>query len=159
MGYVPQEITLFHDTIFRNVSLWADGVSEADVEAALRLAGAWDFVEEKPEGLNWGVGERGNQLSGGQRQRISLARALLHHPKLLILDEATTGLDPETEAGICAHIRSLCDDHGLTVLAISHQPAWQHIADRVYLFGGGIAIEQARGPARRPPVIGAQAAG
>jgi ATP-binding cassette subfamily C protein len=159
LGYVPQEITLFHDTIFRNVSLWADGISEADVEAALRLAGAWDFVAEKAEGLQWGVGERGNQLSGGQRQRISLARALLHQPKLLILDEATTGLDPETEASICAHIRSLCDDHGLTVLAISHQPAWQHVADRVYLFGGGSAIEQERGPARRLPVLGAEAAG
>ncbi|MFO1155104.1 MAG: ABC transporter ATP-binding protein [Rhodospirillales bacterium] len=159
LGYVPQEITLFHDTIFRNVSLWAEGVSEADVEAALRLAGAWDFVKEKPEGVNWGVGERGNQLSGGQRQRISLARALLHHPKLLILDEATTGLDPETEAGICAHIRSLCDDHGLTVLAISHQSAWQHVADRVYLFGGGTAIEQERGAVARPAPVGAEATG
>ncbi len=159
LGYVPQEITLFHDTIFRNVSLWADGISEADVEAALRLAGAWDFVEEKEEGLNWGVGERGHHLSGGQRQRISLARALLHHPKLLILDEATTGLDPGTEASICAHIRSLCDDHGLTVLAISHQPAWQRVADLVYLFGGGGAVEQERAPARRPSIVGAEAAG
>lgn len=159
LGYVPQEITLFHDTIFRNVSLWADGVSEADVEAALRLAGAWDFVAEKPEGLHWGVGERGNQLSGGQRQRISLARALLHRPKLLILDEATTGLDPDTEAGICVHIRSLCDEHGLTVLAISHQAAWQHTADRVYLFGGGTAIEQERLPPRRSLAVGAEAAG
>ena len=157
LGYVPQEITLFHDTIFRNVSLWAEGVSEADVEAALRLAGAWDFVEDKEDGLNWSVGERGHQLSGGQRQRISLARALLHHPKLLILDEATTGLDPDTEAGICAHIRSLCDDHGLTVLAISHQPAWQHVADRVYLFGGGGAIEQRVGPARLTSVAGVEA--
>ncbi|MFO1128699.1 MAG: ABC transporter ATP-binding protein [Rhodospirillales bacterium] len=159
LGYVPQEITLFHDTIFRNVSLWADGVTEADVEAALRLAGAWEFVEEKPDGMNWGVGERGHQLSGGQRQRISLARALLHHPKLLILDEATTGLDPETEAAICAHIRTLCDEHGLTVLAISHQPAWQYIADRVYLFGGGKAIEQELGPSRSQSVVDAQAAG
>jgi ATP-binding cassette subfamily C protein len=133
IGYVPQEVTLFHDSIFRNVSLWEDGVDEAQVEAALKAAGAWPFVEESPEGLARIVGERGHGLSGGQRQRISLARALLHRPRLLILDEATTGLDPETEAEICTRIRQLCEDEGLTVLAISHQPAWQEIADTVYL--------------------------
>ena len=125
VGYVPQEVTLFHDTIFQNVSLWDESVTEADVETALRLAGAWTFVQDRPERLQAVVGERGHGLSGGQRQRISLARALLYKPKLLILDEATTGLDPDTEAQICAEIQGLCRDHGLTVLAVSHQPAWQ----------------------------------
>ena len=71
-------------------------------------------------------------LSGGQRQRIAIARALFHRPRLLILDEATTGLDQATEREICATIERLAREQGLTVLAISHQPAWQAIADRVY---------------------------
>ncbi len=141
LGYVPQEVTLFHDTIFKNVSLWAEGVTEEDVIAALRAAGAWEFVEELPDGVHQIVGERGHRLSGGQRQRISIARALLHKPRLLILDEATTGLDPETEAEICQQIQQLCQEHGLTVLAISHQPAWRRVADRVYVLGGGKAQE------------------
>lgn len=154
IGYVPQEITLFHDSIYRNVSLWADGVGEAEVEAALRAAGAWAFVAEKPDGMQWGVGERGHHLSGGQRQRVSLARALLHKPKLLILDEATTGLDPVTEREICQHIHDLCREQGLTVLAISHQPAWQEIADRVYQFGDGTAVLQTPDAKRLSSVAG-----
>lgn len=132
IGYVPQEVTLFHDSIFHNVSLWDERVSAADVERALRQAGAWEFVAQRAEGMHAIVGERGYGVSGGQRQRISLARALLYQPKLLILDEATTGLDPETEAEICAEIASLCRNHGLTVLAVSHQPAWERIADHVF---------------------------
>jgi ATP-binding cassette subfamily C protein len=151
IGYVPQEVTLFHDTIFRNVSLWDESVTEAEVETALRLAGAWTFVQERPQGLHAIVGERGHGLSGGQRQRISLARALLYRPKLLILDEATTGLDPETEAQICAEIQGLCRDHGLTVLAVSHQPAWQTVADRVYRISEGAARLAGRGGAGARP--------
>jgi ATP-binding cassette subfamily C protein len=139
IGYVPQEVTLFHDSVFHNVTLWDDGVTEADVERALRQAGAWDFVRHRPGGMHDVVGERGHGLSGGQRQRISLARALLYEPKLLILDEATTGLDPQTEAQICSEIRSLCRDRGLTVLAVSHQPAWESVADHVYHLRDGRA--------------------
>jgi ATP-binding cassette, subfamily C, bacterial len=139
LGYVPQEVTLFHDTVFRNVSLWEEGVTEEDVIAALQSAGAWEFVQELPEGVHQIVGERGHRLSGGQRQRISIARALLHRPRLLILDEATTGLDPRTEAEICEQIQRLCREQGLTVLAISHQLAWQRVADNVYVLSGGKA--------------------
>jgi ATP-binding cassette, subfamily C, bacterial len=152
VGYVPQEVTLFHDTIFQNVSLWDESVTEAEAETALRLAGAWAFVQDRPEGLHAIVGERGHGLSGGQRQRISLARALLYRPKLLILDEATTGLDPDTEAQICAEIqRCLCRDHGLTVLAVSHQAAWQKVADRVYQIRDGSAREVGGASGLRPP--------
>lgn len=139
IGYVPQEITLFHDTIFNNVALWEEAITEEDVEASLKAAGAWDFVSQRTDGMHTVVGERGHFLSGGQRQRISLARAILHKPRLLILDEATTGLDPLTEAQICERIRGLCHETGLTVLAVSHQPKWREIADRVYRIQNGQA--------------------
>jgi ATP-binding cassette subfamily C protein len=137
IGYVPQEVLLFHDTVRNNVTLFEDGIADEAVIEALRAAGAWGFVGELPEGLETVVGERGNRLSGGQRQRISIARALLHRPRLLILDEATTGLDLETERAICARVRSLCAEHGLTALAVSHQPAWQEAADLVYRIADG----------------------
>ncbi len=130
IGYVPQETFLFHDTVLRNVTLGDPELSEADAEAALRAAGAWDFVMARPSGIHSSVGERGSTLSGGQRQRIAIARALAHRPKLLILDEVTSALDPETEAEICRTLRGLLDR--LTILAISHQPAVVESADRVY---------------------------
>ena len=140
LGYVPQEAVLFHDTIFRNVALWEQDVTEAQVVEGLKAAGAWQFVRSFRERLDYVVGERGNRLSGGQRQRISLARALVLKPKLLIIDEATTGLDPATEKEICGEVRNLCLQTGLTVLAISHQPLWQDIADKVfYIEQGGRA--------------------
>ena len=109
-------------------------------------------MSELPLGLDTVVGERGNRLSGGQRQRISIARALLHEPRLLILDEATTGLDRDTEWSICEHVRQLCDDTGLTTLAVSHQPAWQQAAHQVYRIEGGRAAAIAPlAPGASPP--------
>jgi ATP-binding cassette subfamily C protein len=130
IGYVPQENLLLHDSILHNVALGDPSLKREDAEYALKLAGAWDFVSRLPDGIDSVVGERGTLLSGGQRQRVMIARALAHHPKLLILDEATSALDPATEAGICATLQSL---HGqLTILAVSHQSAMADIADEVY---------------------------
>jgi ATP-binding cassette subfamily C protein len=146
IGYVPQETLLLHDSIFINVTLGDRGLSEQDVKQALRSAGAWGFVEEMPEGMHTTVGERGSKLSGGQRQRIAIARALVHRPKLLILDEATTALDPKTEAAICATLRELRGQ--LTILAISHQPAILEVADRAYRLHDGAAtlvVDQSEG--------------
>jgi ATP-binding cassette subfamily C protein len=130
IGYVPQEPFLLHDTVLQNVTLGDPELNEADAEAALRAVGAWDFVMARSSGVHSTVGERGSTLSGGQRQRIAIARALAHRPKLLILDEVTSALDPETEAEICRTLRGLLDR--LTILAISHQPAVVESADRVY---------------------------
>ena len=143
IGYVPQELFLFHESIARNVTLGDDSISEADVEEALRAADAWAFVSSRPEGLEHVIGEGGSRLSGGQRQRISIARALVHKPKLLVLDEATASLDSATEEEILGTLRRL--SRTVTILAISHQPALREAADVVYDLGGGKVSKSVRG--------------
>ncbi len=133
IGYVPQELILFHDTILTNITLGDESLGAEQVQAALEAAGAWDFVSALPEGLMSEVGERGIKLSGGERQRIALARALVHKPALLILDEVTSALDPETEAAICGNIRGLSGS--LTILSITHRPAWIAVADQIFELG------------------------
>jgi ATP-binding cassette subfamily C protein len=133
IGYVPQEVILFNDTIMNNVTLREPGFSEADVIAALAAAGAMSFVDASEEGLHYSVGERGHRLSGGQRQRIAIARALIKNPALLILDEATAGLDKETELEICTSIVEISRNRKLTVVAISHHHLWSSVAEEVYL--------------------------
>ncbi|MEZ5559121.1 MAG: ABC transporter ATP-binding protein [Pseudomonadales bacterium] len=130
LGYVPQENLLLHDSVLRNVTLGIEQFSEDDAIAALRAAGAWEFVAQMPDGIRSTVGERGAMLSGGQRQRVMLARALVHRPRLLILDEATSALDPESEAALCDTLGALKQQ--LTILAVSHRPALGAIADRIY---------------------------
>src|SRR5690606_19883457 len=139
VGYVPQELILFNDSIAANVTLGDPTIPEDKVWEALTAAGALDFVRALPEGIHTPVGERGSRLSGGQRQRISIARALVHSPKLLILDEVTSALDPETEAGICRNIRALTE-RGITALAITHREAWLAVADRIYHVEDGAAL-------------------
>jgi ATP-binding cassette, subfamily C, bacterial len=146
LGYVPQETLLFNDTIFRNVTLGNDRITRDTAREALEAAGAWEFVSARPEGMETRIGELGSNLSGGQRQRISIARALVAKPRLLILDEATTALDPATEAAICETLRQLRDQ--VTILAISHQPAMQAAADMVYEIDKGRVIRrEAHAPA------------
>lgn len=130
IGYVPQDPLLVHDSVLANVTFGDDSLSAADVEGALRAAGAWEFVSSMPQGMYSSVGEQGGRLSGGQRQRLAIARALVHKPKLLILDEATSALDPESEAAICRTLQELRRE--LIILAISHQPAMVEVADRTY---------------------------
>jgi len=139
IGYVPQESLLLHDSVMHNVTLGAEGLDESDVEQALKASGAWDFVTRMPEGIHSVVGERGARLSGGQRQRVMIARAMAHHPKLLILDEATSALDPATEQAICETLTTL--KRNITILAVSHQSALAKIADRVYRLSKGAVTE------------------
>jgi len=138
IGYVPQETLLLHDTVFFNVALGDEKLSEKDVEEALRKAGAWDFVSKMPQGIHSLVGERGSMISGGQRQRITIARALVYKPQLLIMDEATSALDPASEMEICKTLGQLRGE--LTIIAISHQPALVNAADRAYRLQDGKAF-------------------
>src|SRR3546814_9176300 len=128
IGYVPHELILFHDSVLANVTVGDPRLGEAEAREALEAAGAWDFVAALPEGVHSVVGEKGAKLSGGQRQRIALARALAGRPKLLILDEVTSALDPQTERDICRNIDTI--SHDMTVLAITHREAWTEIAER-----------------------------
>jgi ATP-binding cassette subfamily C protein len=153
IGYVPQENLLMHDTVFKNITLGENTIGEPEVEDALRAAGAWDFVQRMPQGIHSVVGERGSMISGGQRQRIAIARALVKRPKLLILDEATTALDPKTEREICLTLQQL--KGGITILAISHQSMVVECADWAYQLKEGRLerIKEPTGPmARHEPI-------
>ena len=156
IGYVPQETLLLHDSICANVTLGDRRISDERVAEALKKAGAWEFITQLPQGMHTIVGERGSKVSGGQRQRISIARALVNDPQLLILDEATTALDPDTEKAICRTLSQLVGK--VTIMAISHQEAMLQTAEVAYrLENGGITLlkdgstKPAEEPAENPP--------
>jgi ATP-binding cassette subfamily C protein len=147
IGYVPQETLLLHDSIFINVTLGDPDITEREAVEALQKAGIWEFVQTMPKGIHSSAGQRGLMLSGGQRQRIAIARALVRKPKLLILDEATTALDPENEVAICQTLRKLRGE--ITILAISHQPAVLEVADRGFRVKGGTVTPVSVSPTTR----------
>ena len=135
IGYVPQELSLFHANIRENITLGDEAISDDLVWAALEQVSAKEFVSAMPDGLDTDVGEMGGKLSGGQRQRISLARALVTGPEVLVLDEVTSALDPESEAAIVENIAALNGRY--TIIAITHRPAWTEIADKLYQVSPG----------------------
>ncbi|GAA4721057.1 ABC transporter ATP-binding protein [Nocardioides conyzicola] len=137
VSLVPQTAFLFDDTVRGNVTLDAD-ISDDEVWAALRAAQADGFVAALPDGLDSRLGERGTSLSGGQRQRISLARALVRKPRLLVLDDATSAVDPEVEARILAALRA--SERGSSLVVVAYRKATIGLADEVvHLQDGRIA--------------------
>lgn len=138
IGYVPQDMLLLSGSIADNVTLGDASIDRGSVERALRMAGAWAWVDALPDGIDTAVGERGAKLSGGQRQRVAIARALVDGPSLLILDEVTTALDPATEAEICETLRQLAGP--VTILAISHQHALRRVADQIFVMKRGALV-------------------
>lgn len=142
VGYVPQDCQLFDSTIRDNL-LWANKVAtDHQIWEALDLANAGNFIRELPDGIDTVVGDRGVRLSGGQRQRISLARALIRKPALLILDEATSSLDVESEKMIQKSIEKISGN--LTIILIAHRLSTVVIADYIYILFGGSVIESGR---------------
>ena len=133
IGYVPQETFLFHDTIARNVSLGDDRITEGAIIQALKDANIWEFVSELDHGIYHVVGERGGKLSGGQRQRIAVARALVRQPDILILDEATSSLDKDSEQAILKKLKGMLPT--ITIIIISHDPKILDLADHVIHIG------------------------
>ena len=136
---MPQEGFLFGGTIRENVRVGRPEATDADVEAAMRVIGVHDHFARLPEGLETEVRERGSRLSAGERQLVSLARAALANPEVLVLDEATSNLDPGTEAEVEAAMDALMA--GRTVVVIAHRLSTAERADRVAVVDEGRVLE------------------
>ncbi|MBK6901904.1 MAG: ATP-binding cassette domain-containing protein [Saprospirales bacterium] len=140
VAIVPQEVILFGGTIRENILYGRPDAAEEDIIEAARQANAWDFIRSFPEGLDTLVGERGVKLSGGQRQRVAIARAILKNPSILILDEATSSLDAESEKLVQEALNKLLE--GRTSIIIAHRLATIRDVDRIYVLDEGRIVEQ-----------------
>ncbi len=139
MAVVGQDVFLFHGTVRENIAYGRPDASEADIQRAAEVAEAHAFISELPEGYDTIVGERGQKLSGGQRQRLSIARAVLVDPPILILDEATSSVDNETEAAIQRSLARLVVDRSTIVIA--HRLSTIRHADAIHVMDGGRIVE------------------
>ena len=142
IGYISQTIFLMDDSLRRNIAL---GIADSDIDEvavreALKSAQLEDFVTSLPKGLDTVVGERGVRLSGGQRQRIGIARALYHRPSVLVLDEATSSLDTETEHGVMQAVQALQGDK--TVIIVAHRLSTVEYCDRLYRLDAGRIVDE-----------------
>ena len=139
IAYVPQESTLFHRTLEENISYGKASATKKEVIQAAKLANAWEFIRQLPEGFETLVGERGIKLSGGQRQRIAIARAILKDAPILLLDEATSALDSESEKLIQASLDNLMKDR--TSIVIAHRLSTIAKLDRILVLEKGRIVE------------------
>lgn len=139
-GLVSQDVFLFHGTVEENIRYGSFSASQEEIEQAARLAEAHDFITELPQGYETIVGERGQKLSGGQRQRISLARAILKNPPILILDEATSSVDNETEAAIQRSLEKITKNR--TTIVIAHRLSTIMKAHTIFVLHRGQLVEQ-----------------
>ncbi len=140
IGIVPQEVLLFGGSIRENIAYAKPNATEEEIIQAAKKANAWQFISQFPEGLGTLVGERGVKLSGGQRQRVAIARAILKDPAILILDEATSSLDAESESLVQQALDELMK--GRTTLIIAHRLATIRKVDRIYALSEGRIVEQ-----------------
>jgi len=139
MGIVTQETILFNDTIRSNIAYGLTNVNDDDVISAAKTANALDFILEQPEGFDTIIGDKGVRLSGGQRQRLAIARAVLSNPPILILDEATSSLDTQSEKLVQEALERLMADR--TVLVIAHRLSTIQKADKIIVLEKGQIVE------------------
>lgn len=140
LGIVSQEPVLFNDTIFNNIAFGLEGVSDEDVEQAARIAHAHKFILETENGYQSNIGDRGMKLSGGQRQRLTIARAVLANPPILILDEATSSLDSESEKLVQDALNKLMENR--TTIVIAHRLSTIQHADEIVVMRDGQIVEK-----------------
>lgn len=140
IGLVSQDVFLFHGTVRENISYGSPDASIGQIVEAAKVAEADRFIRELPEGYDTIVGERGQKLSGGQKQRIAIARAILKDPPILILDEATSAVDNETEAAIARSLEKITQNR--TTIAIAHRLSTIRHSDCIYVMDYGQLIEQ-----------------
>ena len=140
MAIVSQDTFVFNTTVKENIAYGLSNIRDEDIFQAAKLANAWEFIQDLPEGFDSELGDRGTRLSGGQRQRIAIARALLRNPDILILDEATSALDSVSEKLIQESLEKLAE--GRTVIAIAHRLSTIAKADKVVVLEQGKIIEQ-----------------
>ncbi|MDJ0697985.1 ABC transporter ATP-binding protein [Mastigocoleus sp. MO_188.B34] len=139
IGLVSQDVFLFHGTVAENIAYGKFEATDREIQNAAKVAEAHEFITQLPEGYNTIVGERGQKLSGGQRQRIAIARAVLKNPPILVLDEATSAVDNETEAAIQRSLERITVDR--TTIAIAHRLSTIRNADRIYVMEYGQLVE------------------
>jgi subfamily B ATP-binding cassette protein MsbA len=140
IGIVTQQTILFNDTVQNNIAYGSPDASEADIIEAARAAHALGFIEQLPEGFDTVIGESGAKLSGGERQRISIARAILKNAPILILDEATSSLDTESEREVQQALENLMQNR--TTLVIAHRLSTIRNADRIIVIQDGRIVEE-----------------
>ncbi len=139
IGLVSQDVFLFHGTVADNIAYGTFAADAAAIAEAARAAEAHEFIERLPQGYDTIVGERGQKLSGGQRQRLAIARAILKNPPILVLDEATSAVDNETEAAIQKSLEKITQNR--TTIAIAHRLSTIRNADRIYVMDQGQLVE------------------
>jgi ATP-binding cassette, subfamily B, bacterial MsbA len=142
MGLVTQDSILFNDTIKNNILIGKPDASEKEILEALKIANAWEFVKDLPEGIETNVGDAGNNFSGGQKQRLSIARAVLKNPPIMILDEATSALDTESERLVQVALENMMKNR--TSIVIAHRLSTIQNADEIIVMHKGQIVEQGK---------------
>ncbi len=142
MGLVTQDSILFNDSIRNNVGLGKDKATDEEIIDALKIANAWEFVKDLPNGLDTNIGDSGNKLSGGQKQRLSIARAVLKNPPIMILDEATSALDTESERLVQKALENMMKNR--TSIVIAHRLSTIQNADNIVVMHKGGIVEQGK---------------
>ena len=142
IGLVTQDSILFNDSIKSNIMLGKDNASDTQVIKALKIANAWEFVKDLPNGINTNIGDSGNKLSGGQKQRISIARAVLKNPPIMILDEATSALDTESERLVQIALENMMKNR--TSIIIAHRLSTIQNADEIIVMQKGEIVEKGK---------------